>query len=159
MNNRENWKKNVCFLSLFCLLSIILGGKSNSTEELVLALGSANDALVSTGSTGGAYSLASISNRDFNGQPCLGFSDPQPDRILRLQSDFAHLTLEVNSNGKDTTLVVKSIEDGTVRCAFGQDRNRDAVIYDSNWSAGVYHVWVGSMVPNRRSSYRLSIKP
>ena len=159
MNHQQNYPRNVYLIFLLSSLIGIFGGLSYATEELILALGSSQVGLTITGNTGGAYSLASLSNHDLNGTPCLGYGDPQPDRILQLKSDFENLTFEVNSNGQDTTLVIKSLETGVVRCGFGKNNSRDALIFDRNWSAGTYHIWVGSMAPNRRSSYRLSVRP
>lgn len=133
-------------------------GKANGSQDPILALGSQGTEIVATGITGGAYSLASIANRDRNGNPCMGYSNPQPDRILSLQQDYQSLSIEVDSNGRDTTLFIQSQENNDIRCAFGKNQNRDAKILDRNWSAGTYYVWVGSMNPNQRSPYRLSVR-
>ena len=121
-------------------------------------MGSEETKKVVTGNTGGSYSLASIANRDRDGNPCIGYGDSQPDRTLALKGDFARLKVQVNSGGNDTTLLIKNVEDRTIRCGFGQNGSRDAVIEDSNWQAGTYQIWVGSVTPNMRSQYRLSIQ-
>lgn len=111
------------------------------------------------GSTGGGYSLASIVNQDRHGNHCMGFGDPEPDHTLILENDFSRLKLQVNSGGKDTTLVVKRVDDRDIRCGFGKQHNRDAVIIGRNWQAGRYNIWVGSMKPSENYNYSLSVEP
>ena len=110
------------------------------------------------GSTGGSYSLASIVNQDNYGNHCMGYGDPEPDHTMVLDNDFSRLQLRVKSGGKDTTLVVKSIDRQDIRCGFGQQHSRDAVIDGRNWKAGRYEIWVGSMKPRQKSNYSLSVE-
>lgn len=110
------------------------------------------------GSTGGGYSLASIVNQDRHGNHCMGYGDPEPDHTMILDNDFKKLKLIVKSGGKDTTLVVKKTDDRDVRCGFGQQHSRDAVIHGNNWQAGKYKIWVGSMKPHQHSNYSLSVE-
>lgn len=108
-----------------------------------------------TGYTGGSYSLTAIAARDSDGNACIGYSGVNPDHILVLQQDFSQLTLDVESGGNDTSLVVKG-PDHTIRCAFGSKSQPDAVLVDENWKAGKYEVWVGSLEANRQFDYTLS---
>jgi hypothetical protein len=110
---------------------------------------------VLTGYTGGSYSLTAIAARGQNGTACIGYSDVDPDHRLILKQEFSQLTLEVDSGGNDTTLVVKG-PDNTVRCAFGSKSNPDAILTGEDWEAGSYQVWVGSIDPNRQVNYTLS---
>lgn len=130
--------------------------RTKHLNRLVLAAGFDRSTAIITGQTGGSYSLASIANRDGEGNHCMGYSDPEPDHTLILQDNFSKLSLKVNSGGKDTTLVIKG-PNSRLRCAFGQKRQRDALISDTNWQQGKYEIWVGSMQPKRRSGYRLSV--
>ncbi|GAB4525756.1 MAG: hypothetical protein Tsb0014_05390 [Pleurocapsa sp.] len=125
--------------------------------HLVLASGFDRDTAIITGQTGGSYSLASIAIKDKNGNHCMGYSDPEPDHTMILQNNFDKLYLEVNSGGKDTTLVIKG-PDNKIRCAFGQKQQRDAILSDTNWQQGQYEIWVGAMQPQQRSSYSLSVQ-
>ena len=154
----SNIKPILPIITLACLVPGITLAQKNNLNNLILAVGSNQSSGMVTGNTGGAYSLASITNRDSYGNPCMGYGDPEPDHVLTLKSDFARLTMQVDSGGNDTTLVVQSLEFGNIRCAFGQNSNRDAVIQDGNWSAGTYYIWVGSMSANQRSPYRLSVQ-
>ena len=111
------------------------------------------------GSTGGGYSLASIVNQDNYGNHCMGYGDPEPDHTLILDNDFSQLKLQVKSGGKDTTLIVQRVDNKDIRCGFGQQHNRDAVIIGRNWQAGKYKIWVGSMKPGETYKYSLSAEP
>ena len=129
----------------------------NNLNRLVLAAGFDRATAIITGQTGGSYSLASIANKDKNGNHCMGYSDPKPDHTMILQNDFAKLSVEVNSGGKDTTLLIKG-PNNNIRCAFGEKQQRDAMISDVNWQQGQYEIWVGSMQSKQRSGYRLSVQ-
>jgi hypothetical protein len=127
-------------------------------SQMTLATGSDLNSIVVTGYTGGSYSLSSISNTDKNGLPCVGYSDPKPDHSMILENDFDLLSIQVDSGGKDTTLVIQGPRDNDIRCGFGQKQVRDALIQDRAWQAGRYNIWVGSMQPNQKANYRLSVK-
>ncbi len=62
---------------------------------------------VPSGQTGGSFSLPSLANRDRNNNLCLGFAEQKPDYIMDLKDDFDHLKIQVDSSGKDTTLMIQ----------------------------------------------------
>lgn len=159
MNKPPNIRQIFLVIVLFCSVPKITLAQKNELNNLILAVGADETESTLIGTTGGAYSLASISNRDRDGNPCMGYGDPQPDHTITLQNDFAQLQLIINSGGSDTTLVVKNLETNSIRCAFGQNSNRDAMMQGENWSAGTYQIWVGSMYPNQRSPYSLLVQP
>ncbi|MGG6294142.1 hypothetical protein ACQ4M4_06940 [Leptolyngbya sp. AN02str] len=109
------------------------------------------------GRTGGQVSLPSIvANRDRANVICSGFGSSTPDHIITLEQDFSRLTLQVNSNGNDSALVVRG-PDG-VRCGSDISRtNLDDQLTGNDWSAGSYEVWVGSSVAGDRFGYTLNI--
>ena len=158
MSKFRSTKYLLLLIPLIYSQSSVALAQRNSLNNLNLAVGSEQTKKVVTGNTGGSYSLASIANSDRNGNPCMGYGDPQPDRIVTLKGDFARLKVQVNSGGNDTTLLIKNVEEQTIRCGFGQNGSKDAVIEDSNWKAGTYQIWVGSVIPNMRSPYRLNIE-
>lgn len=127
-------------------------------DHFILAVDSSQTSAVVTGSTGGGYSLASMINRDRHGNPCMGYGDPEPDHVMILESEFSQLSLKVNSRGSDTTLIIKGPGKKNIRCGFGKNNHRDALVKDSQWKPGKYEIWVGSVSPNQRSGYRLSIR-
>lgn len=127
-------------------------------DHFILAADSSQTSAIVTGSTGGGYSLASIINRDRDGNPCMGYGDPEPDHVMVLESEFSQLSLKVNSRGSDTTLIIKGPGKNNVRCGFGKNHHRDAFVKGSQWPSGEYKIWVGSVTPNQRTGYRLSIQ-
>jgi hypothetical protein len=113
-----------------------------------------------SGSTNGIFALSNLAGRDRNGTVCAGFADNTPDHIMVLQQDFAALTLQVNSGGNDTSLLIQGPNDGTVRCGEDTDRrNPDAMVQDQGWSAGTYRIWVGSHIQGQRYDYSLTVGP
>jgi hypothetical protein len=108
------------------------------------------------GSTGGSVSIPAITGgSDRSGNKCLGFGDSKPDHIMTLTQAITKLNLKVNSSGRDTTIVIQG-PDGELRCGDDTGSKKDASFSDSNWSAGTYKIWVGSMAPGDRGNYRLS---
>jgi hypothetical protein len=132
--------------------------ESINLSQMIIAAGSDLTNIMATGYTGGSYSLSSITNIDKNGTPCVGYSDPKPDHSLILENDFDLLSVRVDSGGQDTTLVIKGPKDNDILCGFGQKQIRDALVESRHWQAGHYDIWVGSMQPNQKINYRLSIK-
>ena len=113
-----------------------------------------------SGFTNGITALSNIAGRDRSGSICSGFADTNPDHIMVLQQDLASLTLQVNSGGNDTSLLVQGPNDATVRCGEDTDRrNIDARIQDQNWAAGTYRIWVGSHNQGQGYSYSLDVTP
>ncbi len=113
---------------------------------------------ISTGYTGGSYSLSAISNRDGENNPCIGFADPNPDHILVLEKDFSTLKILVNTGGSDTTLVVQGSNDNSIRCGDDTGSSKDASVESLNWKAGIYKIWVGTFNPGIKKNYNLSIQ-
>ena len=151
-------KFGLLVIFLWGLLPKISLAQKSSLSNLILAAGANQVKEFLMGNTGGSYSLASIANQDSKGNPCLGYGDPEPDHKMILKSDFAQLLLQIDSGGSDTTLLIKGTKDDSIRCAYGQDNSRDAIVQGSNWSADTYSIWVGSMSPNQRSPYRLLVQ-
>ncbi len=112
------------------------------------------------GFTNGIFALSNVAGRDRRGAICSGFADSNPDHIMVLQQDFAALTLQVNSGGNDTSLLIQGPNDSTVRCGEDTDRrNPDAQVQDQGWSAGTYRIWVGSHNQGQRYNYSLVVNP
>jgi hypothetical protein len=116
------------------------------------------------GRTGGSYSLAALANRDRDNNACLGYGDSRPDYILVLPKALDRLQLQVDSGGRDTTLVIDG-PDG-FRCGDdgpapspGAAPSADAELTEKNWKAGRYRIWIGTVNPADQRSYRLIVKP
>lgn len=127
--------------------------------KISLAPGFQPASAVVSGYTGGSTSLPAIlANSARLGNKCLGFADTAPDYIMVLQKDFARLRLQVDSGGKDTTLAIRG-PNGVIRCGDDTGKNKDASIEDSDWKAGEYSIWVGSIEPGQRLNYKLYVQP
>jgi hypothetical protein len=149
--NRRSWIPLLILLSATPILA-----QGANFEQLTLARGFNKATSVVRGYTGGSYSLSSITNTDRSNQPCIGYGDPNPDHIMILENDFPKLALQVDSGGKDTTLVIRGPDKNMIRCSFATNDSQDARLEDTNWKAGRYEIWVGSMQSGQRLNYRLS---
>ncbi|MBD2777997.1 hypothetical protein [Iningainema tapete] len=134
----------------------VIADTASNFGKISLAPGfSVNNGTVG-GYTGGSYSLSAISNRDRDRNACIGFASPKPDHILVLEKDLPRLKIQVDSGGKDTTLLVKGPDE--ILCGDDTGRNKDASIEQSKWKAGTYSIWVGTFNSGTKLNYTLSIQ-
>lgn len=110
------------------------------------------------GFTGGSYSLSAISNRDRDQKACIGFADPKPDHIMVLEKDFSQLTIQVDSNNNDTTLIIQGPDKTTIRCGDDTGKSKDASVSDRDWKRGTYRIWVGTFNPGVKRDYTLKVE-
>ncbi|MEH1940717.1 MAG: hypothetical protein V7L01_10920 [Nostoc sp.] len=110
------------------------------------------------GFTGGSYSLSAISNRDRDRKACIGFADPNPDHIMVLEKDFSQMTIQVDSNNNDTTLLVQGPDNTTIRCGDDTGKSKDASVSDRSWKSGTYRIWVGTFNPGVKRDYTLTVE-
>ncbi|MEJ6487081.1 hypothetical protein N0Y54_38495 [Nostoc punctiforme UO1] len=110
------------------------------------------------GFTGGSYSLSAISNRDRDQKACIGFADPNPDHIMVLENDFSQLTIKVDSNNTDTTLLIQGPDQNTIRCGDDTGKRKDASVSDRNWKRGTYRIWVGTFNSGVKRDYTLAVE-
>ncbi|MEH2296502.1 hypothetical protein [Nostoc sp.] len=110
------------------------------------------------GFTGGSYSLSAISNRDRDQKACIGFADPTPDHIMVLEKDFSQMTIQVDSNNNDTTLLIQGPDKTTIRCGDDTGKSKDASVSDRNWKSGTYRIWVGTFNPGVKRDYTLKVE-
>ncbi|MEO0970788.1 MAG: hypothetical protein AAFX80_21305 [Cyanobacteria bacterium J06639_18] len=111
-----------------------------------------------TGHTGGSYSLSAISNRDRDRNLCIGFADTKPDHILVLEKDFSRLSLQVDSGGYDTTLLLQGPGKKEVFCGDDTGDSKDASVEVSNLKSGEYKLWIGTFKSGMRREYSISIE-
>ncbi|MDZ8237901.1 MAG: hypothetical protein RMZ69_12125 [Nostoc sp. ChiQUE01a] len=110
------------------------------------------------GFTGGSYSLSAITNRDREQKACIGFADPNPDHIMVLENDFSQLTVQIDSNNNDTTLLIQGPDKATIRCGDDTGKSKDASISDRNWKKGIYRIWVGTFNPGMKRDYIVTVE-
>ena len=110
------------------------------------------------GFTGGSYSLSAISNRDRDQKACIGFADPNPDHIMVLKKNFPQMTIQVDSKGNDTTLLIQGPDKTTIRCGDDTGKSKDASVSDLSWKSGTYRIWVGTFNPGVKRDYTLKVE-
>ncbi len=156
-NPQANFKNGTLLVAIAAIAALpVLAEKTVNFGTLTLSRGFDSPTAVLRGSTGGSYSLSAIANADRHKNKCLGFATPTPDHIIVLQQNFSKLTIQVNSGGKDTTLLVQG--GNTVRCGDDAGQNKEAAIVDSDWQAGSYRIWVGTLEPGVKSNYTISVQ-
>ena len=155
-NPQAYFKNGTLLAAIAAIATLPVLAETANFGTLTLSRGFGAPTVVLRGSTGGSYSLSAIANADRHKNKCLGFATPTPDHIIVLQQKFSKLTIKVNSGGKDTTLLVQS--GNAVRCGDDAGQNKDAGIVDSDWQAGSYRIWVGTVEPGVKSNYTISVQ-
>ena len=157
-NRGANFKNSALAAAIAAIVALPVLAETANFGTLSLSRGFAAPTAVLRGSTGGSYSLSAIANADRHKNKCLGFATPTPDHIIVLQQNFSKLTLQVKSGGKDTTILIQGPNGNTVRCGDDAGQNKDAGIVDSDWQAGSYRLWVGTLEPGVKSDYTISVQ-
>jgi hypothetical protein len=96
-------------------------------------------------------------NRDRENNPCLGYAEETPDHIIDLEADFNQLQIAVDSGGQDTTLLITG-PNGFALCGDDTGASQDASVTSSNFKAGKYEIWVGTINPNQAWNYTLTVR-
>ncbi len=105
------------------------------------------------GTSGGAITAREITNTEHTATGyCDGFASRQPNHILRLNSFFEFLRLEVESYA-DTTILIQG--PGGVWC--NDDSHNANPAIEGQWKPGAYRVWIGSYQANSNNNYRIKI--
>ncbi|MGF1540642.1 MAG: hypothetical protein ACFCU5_09360 [Pleurocapsa sp.] len=105
------------------------------------------------GISGGTLTAIEITNTEHTATGyCNGFVSRQPSHILKLNSFFNFLKLEVQSSA-DTTILIKG--PGGVWCNDDSDDVNPTI--EGEWQPGIYQVWIGSYRANSNNNYRIRI--
>jgi hypothetical protein len=83
---------------------------------------------------------------------CDGYVNTRPNHLLKLESFFEFLRLEIQSSA-DTTILVE----GTSGVWCNDDAGSANPMIEGQWQEGLYKVWVGSYQPNTRNDYQIKI--
>jgi hypothetical protein len=161
MKNHRLWLKFQSSWLLAAIIAIIstpVVAQRANFGTLELSPGFTAEQGITTGYTGGSYSLSAISNRDKDKKVCIGFGDPNPDHILVLEEEFDKLTISIDSGGQDTTVFIKSFDDAAVRCGDDTGSSKDGSVSDRHWKKGMYQLWVGTFNPGVKAKYTLKIQ-
>ena len=113
----------------------------------------ANKPLLIKGNSGGSIIAQEITQTENTATGyCDGYVRYQPNHVLKLESFFESLRLEVESSA-DTTILVKG--PGGVWC--NDDASSANPMIEGQWQPGVYQVWIGSYQANSNNKYRIKI--
>ena len=140
------------YLGLGILLSLI--ANPVAAQDVVAIDGDlAATPIVLSGNTSGNLKAIEISGTENTATGyCDGYINPQPNHLLKLDSFFDSLRLEVQSSA-DTTVLIKG--NGGVWC--NDDSGSANPLIEGQWQAGSYKVWVGSYQPDTSNSYQIRI--
>jgi hypothetical protein len=83
---------------------------------------------------------------------CDGYGNSRPNHLIKLESWFEFLRLEIES-AADTTILIEG--SGGVWC--NDDSGSANPMIEGQWQAGLYKVWVGSYQVNTSHNYRIRI--
>ncbi len=131
-----------CYPSLAQASNSIIINQSNIAKPLTIQ-----------GTSGGAIAAQEISQTEKTATGyCDGYVSPQPNHLLKLESFWEFLRLEVASQA-DTTILVQGA--GGVWC--NDDAGTTNPIIEGQWQPGLYQVWVGSYQANSTNDYQIKI--
>lgn len=131
-----------CYPSFAQASNIITINQSNIAKPLTIQ-----------GTSGGAIAAQEISQTKMTATGyCDGYVSPQPNHLLKLESFWEFLRLEVASQA-DTTILVKGV--GGVWC--NDDAGTTNPVIEGQWQPGLYQVWVGSYQANSTNDYQIKI--
>lgn len=113
----------------------------------------AKNSLVLEGNSGGTMIAKEISQTENTATGfCDGYVRSQPNHVLKLESFFESLRLEVESPA-DTTILIKG--PGGVWC--NDDASSANPMIEGQWQPGTYQVWIGSYQADKSDGYRIKI--
>ncbi len=105
------------------------------------------------GISGGAIMAKEISQTENTATGyCDGYVSSQPNHVLKLESFWDLLRLEIVSQA-DTTILVKG--SGGVWC--NDDAGTPNPVIEGQWQPGLYEIWVGSYQANSENDYQIKI--
>ena len=109
--------------------------------------------LIIEGVSGGAIMTKEISQTENTATGyCDGYVNSQPNHVLKLESFWKLLRLEIISQA-DTTILVKG--PGGVWC--NDDAGTPNPVIEGQWQPGLYEIWVGSYQANSQNNYQIKI--
>jgi len=144
--------------SAIALLAALLPVSTGANAQEKVPINLIDEAIEVQGVTAGSESFTRLASRDRRRKICLGFGASEPEHTLILPREQPRLRISVDSEGKDTTLLIQG--PSGIDCNDNYRRaHRDAGVTDRNWPAGTYQIWVGSFNRGDRINYTLRIGP
>ncbi|MBI2895445.1 MAG: hypothetical protein HYY06_17955 [Deltaproteobacteria bacterium] len=120
---------------------------AQESVDLTLSAAFTPSPRVARGQSGGPSEASAL------GAGCRGWIKGRPDHVVRLETSFAALRMDVTAPG-DTTLVVQT-PSGQWLCSDDVVGNNPRV--EGALGAGSYRIWVGSYRPGQSFAYELSL--
>ena len=154
-------KKQQIFRQIYRLLfiGIILAVNANSTfaqnkdEKILIDRDTISTPITFKGVSGGSLTATEITKTENTATGyCDGFVTRSPNHILKLESFFDFLKVEVRSSA-DTTILIKG--PGGIWCNDDSENTNPAI--EGQWQPGVYQVWIGSYQADSNKNYRIQI--
>jgi len=144
-------------MSWLLLLGIIgnhdLSSAWAQSNNIAINQNTISQPLTIQGTSGGAIAALEISQTKNTATGyCDGFARSQPNHILKIDTFFNYLRLEVESSA-DTTILVKGV--GGVWC--NDDAGSTNPVIEGQWRPGVYQIWVGSYQADSSNKYKIKI--
>ena len=132
--------------------SFIYSSQAQS-NSLTVDSSTAKNTLVVRGTSGGTVTAKEITQTENTATGyCDGYVRSQPNHILKLESFFESLRIEVESPA-DTTVLIKG--PGGVWC--NDDASNANPMIEGQWQPGIYQVWIGSYQADSNNEYRIKI--
>lgn len=132
--------------------SFIYSSQAQS-NSLTVDSSTAKNPLVVRGTSGGTVTAKEITQTENTATGyCDGYVRSQPNHILKLESFFESLRIEVESPA-DTTVLIKG--PGGVWC--NDDASNANPMIEGQWQPGIYQVWIGSYQADSNNEYRIKI--
>ncbi len=146
-------KINWLLLGTTIIFNSFASSTQAQTNNIFVNSSLANNPLVVKGNSGGSVIAKEISQTENTATGyCDGYVRSQPNHVIKLESFFDSLRLEVESSA-DTTILVKG--PGGVWC--NDDAGSANPIIEGQWQPGIYQVWIGSYQANSNNKYRIRI--
>ena len=146
-------KFNWLLLGITIIFNSFVSSTEAQTNNIFVNSSLANEPLVIKGNSGGSIIAKEISQTENTATGyCDGYVRYQPNHVIKLESFFNSLRLEVESSA-DTTILVKG--PGGVWC--NDDAGSANPIIEGQWQPGIYQVWIGSYQANSNDKYQIKI--
>lgn len=147
--NRNYW---VLFVGIF-FCSLNNNSALAQNKNITVDQNNKNQPIAIRGISGGAIAALEITQTKKTATGyCDGFVSPQANHLLKLDTFFNNLRLEVKSSA-DTTILVKGA--GGIWC--NDDAGSANPMIEGQWQPGTYRIWVGSYQPDSKNNYQINI--
>lgn len=144
-------------ISFFLLLVTIINLNINSAiaqiNNIAIDRNTISQPITLRGRSGGEVAATEITKtKNTSTGYCNGFANRQPNHIIKIDSFFNSLRLEVKS-AADTTILVRGA--GGTWC--NDDAGSANPIVQGQWQPGIYQIWVGSYQADSKNEYTIEI--